>query len=494
MGVPAEKGTFKKPEFRKVSDAVWDMQRSFKQGMRVPARIVATEKILNAMDLQVYDQISNVATLPGIQKFAFCMPDGHSGYGFPIGGVAAFDVSEGGVISPGGIGFDINCGMRLVLTNLVYEEVKPHLRELVEKLFRRVPAGVGSRGFVRMSQEEFRDRVVMEGARWAVEKGYGWREDLERTELNGRAGWADNSTISPKAVERGFNQIGTLGSGNHYLEIQHVKPENIFNEKLAKKWGIFPDQVVIMFHCGSRGFGHQVATDYLTLFLSVMERKYGIKILDRELACAPFHSREGQDYYKAMGCAVNMSFANRQVILHRVREAFAEEFGKSAEELGMHMLFDIAHNRGTFEKHEVDGKVKELIVHRKGATGSYYPGREEIPELYREDGSPVIIGGSMETGSYLLVGGPKAKETFCSTAHGSGRTMSRTKAKHMVNGRELLRKLEERGIYVKSVSYAGVAEEAGFAYKDIDDVVDATARAGISLPVVKLLPLGNVKG
>src|SRR5574341_37110 len=494
MGLPAEKGAFKKPEFRKVSDAIWDMLPSFKPGMRVPARIMATEKILNAMDLQVYDQISNVATLPGIQKYAFCMPDGHSGYGFPIGGVAAFDVSEGGVISPGGIGFDINCGMRLVLTNLEYEEVKPHLRELVEKLFRRVPAGVGSRGFVRMSQEEFRDRVVMEGARWAVEKGYGWREDLERTELNGRAEWADNSTISPKAVERGFNQIGTLGSGNHYLEIQHVKPENIFNKKLAKKWGIFPDQVVIMFHCGSRGFGHQVATDYLTLFLSVMEKKYGIKILDRELACAPFHSREGQDYYKAMGCAVNMSFANRQVILHRVREAFAEEFGKSSEELGMHMLFDIAHNQGTFEKHEVDGKVKELIVHRKGATGSYYSGREEIPELYREDGSPVIIGGSMETGSYLLVGGPNAKQTFCSTAHGSGRTMSRTKAKHMVNGRELLRGMEARGIYVKSVSYAGVAEEAGFAYKDIDDVVEATARAGISLPVVKLLPLGNVKG
>jgi tRNA-splicing ligase RtcB len=446
------------------------------------------------MDLQVYDQISNVATLPGIQKFAFCMPDGHSGYGFPIGGVAAFDVNEGGVISPGGIGFDINCGMRLVLTNLTYEEANPQLRTLVDKLFRRVPAGVGSRGSVRLSHSEFREQVAMEGAGWAVQSGYGWPEDLERTELHGKADWADNSKISPRSVERGFNQIGTLGSGNHYLEIQRVKPENIFNKELAAKWGLFPDQIVVMFHCGSRGFGHQVASDYLDLFLSVMEAKYGIKILDRELACAPFHSPEGQAYFKAMGCAVNMSFANRQVILHRIREVFSTVFNKSAEDLGMHMVFDIAHNRGTFEKHEVDGKVKELIVHRKGATGSYHPGREEIPELYRKDGSPVIIGGSMESGSYLLAGGPNAKETFCSTAHGSGRTMSRTRAKHMVNGRELLRKLEASGIYVKSVSYPGVAEEAGFAYKNIDDVVEAAALAGISMPVAKLVPLGNVKG
>ena len=494
MGLPAEKLEYKRPEFIKISDVIWDMPRSFKQGMRVPARIIATKKLIDAMDEQVYEQISNVATLPGIQKYAFCMPDGHSGYGFPIGGVAAFDVNEGGVISPGGIGFDINCGMRLVLTNLTYEEVKPQLRTLVEKLFRRVPAGVGSRGFVRLSQSEFRDLVTMDGAQWAVKNGYGWKEDLERMELHGRADWADNSTVSPRSVERGYNQIGTLGSGNHYCEIQWVKPENIFNEKLAAKWGLFPNQIVVMFHCGSRGFGHQVASDYLDLFLSVMEKKYGIKILDRELACAPFRSPEGQDYFKAMGCAVNMSFANRQVIVHQVREVFSDVFGKSAEELGMHMVFDIAHNRGTFEKHEVDGKVKELIVHRKGATGSYCPGREEIPKLYREDGSPVIIGGSMETGSYLLVGGPNAKETFCSTAHGSGRTMSRAKAKRLVRGDKLLRELEERGIFIKTVSYSGVAEEAGFAYKNIDDVVEATALAGISLPVVKLVPIGNVKG
>jgi len=483
-----------KPEFIQVSDVVWDISPACKQGMRVPARIIATKKLIDSMDLHVYDQITNVATLPGIQKYAFCMPDGHSGYGFPIGGVAAFDANKGGVISPGGIGFDINCGMRLVLTSLSHEEVKPHLHSLVDMLFRRVPAGVGSRGFVKLPQEVFRDEVTLQGAHWAVRNGYGWKEDLDRTELNGRADWADSSVISPKAVERGFNQIGTLGSGNHYLEIQVVKPENIFNEKLARKWGLFPNQIVVMFHCGSRGFGHQVATDYLLLFLSVMESKYGIKILDRELACAPFYSPEGQAYYKAMGCAVNMSFANRQVILHRVRESFSEIFGKSPEDLGLHMVYDVSHNRGTFEKHEVDGEVKELIVHRKGATGSYYPGREEIPAFYREDGSPVIIGGSMETGSYLLVGGPKAKDTFCSTAHGSGRTMSRTKAKKLVRGQELLRELRDKGIYIKSVSYAGAAEEAGFAYKNIDDVVEAASLAGISLPVAKLVPLGNVKG
>jgi tRNA-splicing ligase RtcB len=486
--------TASKPELIRVSDVMWDIPPGTKHGMRVPARIIATKKLIDAMDLQVYDQITNVATLPGIQKYAFCMPDGHMGYGFPIGGVAAFDANEGGVISPGGIGFDINCGMRLVLTNLSYGEVMPHIHTLVDMLFRRVPAGVGSRGFVKLSREVFRDEVAVEGSQWAVRNGYGWKEDLERTELYGRADWADSSAISRKSVERGFTQIGTLGSGNHYLEIQWVKPENIFNEQLAKKWGLFPNQIVIMFHCGSRGFGHQVATDYLLLFLSVMEHKYGIKILDRELACAPFFSPEGQAYYKGMGCAVNMSFANRQVILHRIREVFSEFFRKGPEELGLHMVFDVSHNRGTLEKHEVDGKVKELIVHRKGATGSYYPGRIEIPAFYREDGSPVIIGGSMETGSYLLVGGPSAKETFCSTAHGSGRTMSRTKAKKLVRGQELLRELKEKGIYIKSVSYAGVAEEAGFAYKNIDDVVEAASLAGISLPVAKLVPLGNVKG
>ncbi len=383
--------------------------------------------------------------------------------------------------------------MRLVLTNLTLNDVKPHLKTLVDKLFDRVPAGVGSSGFVKLTKDDFR-KVVMEGSEWAIEKGYGWKEDLERTELNGRADWADVSKVSSKAVERGVNQIGTLGSGNHYLEIQVVKDENIFDKELAKKWGLFPNQIVIMFHCGSRGFGHQIGTDYLELFLSVMEKKYGIKILDPELACAPFNSPEGQDYFKAMACGVNMSFANRQVILHRIREVFSDVFKQDAEKLGMKMVFDVSHNRASLEEHEVDGKKKKLVVHRKGATGSYPPGRVEIPKLYRDDGSPVIIGGSMETGSYLLVGGDKANETFCSTAHGSGRTMSRTAATRQFKGEVLHKEMLSRGIYVKSVSWSGLAEEAGGAYKNVDDVIEATHQAGISKKVVKLLPIGNLKG
>lgn len=383
--------------------------------------------------------------------------------------------------------------MRLVLTDLTEKDVRPHLKTLVDKLFDRVPAGVGSTGFVKLTKDEFR-KVVIQGSEWCVDNGYAWKDDLERTELYGKADWADVDKISKRAIERGFNQIGTLGSGNHYLEIQTVRESNIFDENLAKKWGLFPEQVVIMFHCGSRGFGHQIGTDYLQLFLSVMERKYGIKILDPELACAPFNSPEGQDYFKAMAGGVNMSFANRQVILHRIREVFSEVFKKDAESLGMKMLFDVSHNRASLEEHEVDGKKKKLIVHRKGATGSYPAGRIEIPKLFRNDGSPVIIGGSMETGSYLLVGSEGAKETFCSTAHGSGRTMSRTKAKGLYRGEQLQKDMEKQGIYIKSVSFSGLAEEAGGAYKNVDEVVNATHEAGLSKKVVGFKPIGNVKG
>ncbi len=951
----------KPKDIKQITPYIWEIPQSFKSGMHVPARIYATKKLLDAMDPGVFNQVTNVAALPGIQKYSFCMPDGHWGYGFPIGGVAAFD-AEKGVISPGGIGFDINCGMRLVLTNLTYNEVRPKLKSLVDNLFERVPAGVGSTGFLKISKQEFRT-IVQEGAKWCIEKGYGWDEDMKMSELNGKMEGADVEKISQKSVDRGYSQIGTLGSGNHYLEIQHVKKENIFDEGLAKKWGIFPDQIVIMFHClsgdskvltehgytipieklkekweqthvkcmniekhhientdisrffslkpcgkifriktstgkeliateehpvltphglqlmkdiavgervavlpfegveyeepsseiivseedirkienndkiirnlkkrgllplrynspklpiltkllsfatgdgwlgkvknrwvlkfigkpedleevrkdikklgygitnvysqrcdseieytdgeirkiegktntivvgslglpillytlgapfgsksknkfevpkwifkspkwikrlylasffgaemtrptirraekyrfgparlsinkskklkdngliflnqiktlleefgvevtkifelkgvrtksgdetiklridisskeenlkklwsrigfeycqerinlssyalqylslkkkllekesietgklqeklsitsfrfrkdyptfeefrkeymlnpptpiiwdviekkeevkdfdgnvydftvshkdhnfiadgfitgncGSRGFGHQIGTDYLQTFLQVMESKYKIKILDRELACAPFSSKEGQDYFSAMKCGVNMSFANRQVILHRIREVFSKVFGKPAEDLGMKMVFDVAHNRASLEKHKINGETKELVVHRKGATGSYPAGRPEIPKAYREDGSPVIIGGSMETGSYLLVGGENAHETFCSTAHGSGRTMSRTKAKGMVRGDRLVQDLEKKGIYIRTVSFSGVAEEAGFAYKDIDEVIEATHLAGISKKIVRFLPIGNVKG
>jgi tRNA-splicing ligase RtcB (3'-phosphate/5'-hydroxy nucleic acid ligase) len=480
-------------KFDKISDTIWEIPISYKEGMRVPARIYATEKLLLEMDDGVIEQVTNVATLPGILNYAYCMPDGHWGYGFPIGGVAAMD-ARSGVISPGGIGFDVNCGMRLVLTNLTFDEVKPHLKDLVDRLFQRVPAGVGSSGFVKISQAEFR-RAVELGARWCIQNGYGWKEDLERTEENGCISGADSTKISDKAVERGFKQIGTLGSGNHYLEIQVAKPENIFDAELASAFGItMPNQVVIMFHCGSRGFGHQVATDYLQKFLKVMDKKYGIKILDRELACAPFNSQEGQDYFAAMKCAINMSFANRQVILHRVREVFSDMFHKDPADLGLHQVYDVAHNTAKLEKHVIQGQLREVLVHRKGATRAFGPGNPELPEIYRKTGQPVILGGSMETGSYLLAGVASGDQTFFSTAHGSGRSMSRRQAKKQFQGKKLQQDMEQRGIYVRSVSYSGLAEEAGAAYKDIDDVVAATEKAGISKPVARFIPIGNVKG
>ncbi len=477
----------------KVSDTVWEIPITYKEGMRVPARIYATEKLLREMDEGVIDQVTNVATLPGILKYAFCMPDGHWGYGFPIGGVAAMDIDKG-VISPGGIGFDVNCGMRLVVTRFTEEEVRPHLRTLVDMLFQRVPAGVGCAGFVRITQSEFR-QAVEQGARWCIKNGYGWREDLERTEEEGCISGADATKISDKAVERGFKQLGTLGSGNHYLEIQVARPENIFDKKVAEAFGItIPNQVVLMFHCGSRGFGHQIATDYLQLFLKVMTGKYGIRILDRELACAPFNSQEGQDYFAAMKCAINMSFANRQVILHRIREVFSEVFHKDPADLGLHQVYDVAHNTAKLEKHMMDGKLREVLVHRKGATRAFGPGMPGIPQIFQHTGQPVIIGGSMETGSYLLAGVPTGDQTFYSTAHGSGRTMSRTQAKKQFRGRELQQQMEARGILVRTVSYSALAEEAGPAYKDIDDVIQAAEQAGISKRVARLVPMGNIKG
>lgn len=480
-------------KIKKISEVIWEIGPSYKEGMRVPARIYATESLIRDMDEQVIDQVTNVATLPGIVRYAYCMPDGHSGYGFPIGGVAAMD-AEQGVISPGGIGFDINCGMRLVRTDLTLNEVKPKLKDLVDLLYQRVPAGVGSSGFVKLTPQEFK-KVIALGARWCIQNGYGWPEDLEVTEENGCIEGADPDKISQKAIERGLNQIGTLGSGNHYLEIQVVHEENIFDKRLAEAFGLFPSQVVVMFHCGSRGFGHQVATDYLQVFLKVMESKYGIKILDRELACAPFRSPEGKDYFSAMKCGLNMSFANRQTILHRIRECFEKVFGKKAEQLGMQMIYDVAHNTAKLERYQLNGQWREVLVHRKGATRAFGPGQMELPERYRSYGQPVIIGGSMETGSYLLVGTEDAMtETFGSTAHGAGRTMSRTKARKMFRGDKLQRELMERGIYVRSVSYAGLAEEAGPSYKDIDQVIEAVDLAGISRKVVKFSPIGNIKG
>lgn len=478
---------------RRVGDAVWEVPPTARPGMLVPVRIFATEPLLHAMDDTVFTQAANVATLPGIVGASCVMPDAHWGYGFPIGGVAAIDPQHG-VISPGGIGFDINCGMRLVLTDLTLEEVQPRLHELVDALFERVPAGVGSSGFLKLSDDEF-NAVLAEGAPWCVRRGYGTAEDLARTEEGGCFAGADPSAVSARAIARGQNQIGTLGSGNHYLEIQVIRPEHVADAALAARFGITrPNQIAVMFHCGSRGFGHQVASDYVQLFLHAMTAKYGLAIVDRELACAPFQSHEGQRYFAAMRCAANMSFANRQVILHRIREVFGQVFARDPAALGLRMVYDVSHNTAKLETHVVDGVERRLLVHRKGATRAFGPGMEGVPREYQETGQPVIIGGSMETGSYLLTGLRTGAASFYSSAHGSGRTMSRTKARRQFHGRELQRALETRGIYVRTVSYAGLAEEAGAAYKDIDAVVDATEQAGLSRRVARLVPIGNIKG
>ena len=479
-------------EIKQVSEVMWELPKTYKEGMQVPARIVATKKLLQEMDFGVFDQLTNVACLPGIQKYAYCMPDGHWGYGFPIGGVAAFDTTEG-VISPGGIGFDINCGMKLLRTNLTYQEVAPKIKQLIDLLFEKVPVGVGCKGFVKLDKKQFNEMLV-DGVKWCVDNGLGWKGDVERTEGYGKIQWADPSKVSQRAITRGIDQLGTLGSGNHYLEIQVAHKEGIHDRKIAKVFGIDQDeQIVVMLHCGSRGFGHQIGTDYLKMFEEAM-RKYKIKVRDRELACAPFSSKEGQDYYGAMACAANMAFANRQVIMHRIREAFSKVFERSAEDLGMNLVYDVAHNIAKVEKHRIDGSLKELIVHRKGSTRAFPPGNKELPAVYQETGQPVIIGGSMETGSYLLAGLETGAETFFSTCHGSGRTMSRMKAKGLVRGEKLQKDMLARGIYVKTSSMSGLAEEGGFAYKSVTDVVDAVEKAGITKAVVGLSPIGNVKG
>jgi tRNA-splicing ligase RtcB len=383
-----------------------------------------------------------------------------------------------------------NCGMRLIRTDLTVEDVQPRLERLMTELFRRVPAGVGAGGCVRVNRRSF-DEVMTRGARWCIEQGYGWHQDLAKIEERGCIGGADPSKVTDHAVGRGINQLGTLGSGNHYLEVQVVSNDRIFDPDAAAALGITGhDQIVVMVHCGSRGFGHQVASDYLKVFEKAM-RRYGISVKDQQLACAPFSSNEGRDYFAAMNCAANTAFANRQVITHQIREAFAAVFGQSAEELGMELVYDVAHNIAKVERY-VEG---DLLVHRKGSTRAFGPGHPELPEAFRKIGQPVICGGSMETGSYLLLGTDRAvRETFGSTMHGSGRTMSRAQAKKSVRGEQLQQQMKQRGIVVKAVSMSGLAEEAGFAYKNISEVVETVDRAGITKKVAELRPIGNIKG
>jgi len=477
----------------RIHDHLHEIPARYKKGMRVPARIYASEALLRDMDDAVLDQLTNVCFLPGIIKHAICMPDGHSGYGFPIGGVAAID-PEQGVISPGGIGFDINCGVRLMATSLTLDEVKPVLKDLVRALFNRVPSGVGSDGVVRFNKNKLDEAMVM-GARWAVENGYGDSSDLECIEERGCMKNADPAAVSDRARDRGREQIGSLGSGNHYCEIQVATKGNIFDADLAQKFGIDRDnQIMVMIHSGSRGFGHQIATDYLKRFLSVMQGRYGLSMPDRELACAPFMSEDGQAYYRAMNCAINYAFLNRQMIMHAVKNVFCDVFKKSPSDCGLRLVYDVCHNTAKLETQVIDGTARRVLIHRKGATRAFAPGMEGLPDRYRETGQPVLIGGSMETGSYLLAGVPSGDESFYSTCHGSGRVMSRHQARSTFSGRDLQKQLESRDIYVLTASFPALAEEAGGAYKNVDAVVKSTEKAGLSKTVARFIPIGNIKG
>lgn len=476
-------------QFRKIGEALWEIPQEGK--MRVPARIYATEKMLDAIRAdKAPEQAVNVAHLPGIVKASLAMPDIHWGYGFPIGGVAAFDVKDG-VISPGGVGYDINCGVRLMASKLTRDEVMPHMRELVNQLFRDVPTGVGAAGALSVSQEELK-RVVVKGAKWAVERKMGTETDLEFIEEHGCISGAEPSKVSERAWKRGLEQLGTLGSGNHFLEVGFV--EEIFDERAAQVLGLALNQVTAIIHCGSRGFGYQVCDDYL----SVMDRavkKYGIELPDRQLACAPIDSEEGQSYLGAMHCAVNYAFANRQVIAYHARGAFSKALGLTPQDIGLRTVYEVAHNIAKFEYHTVEGGERKLCVHRKGATRAFAPGCREVPSLYQQIGQPVLIPGDMGRYSYVLTGTAKAmEETFGSTCHGAGRAMSRVKASKAAHGRNIIRELENKGIIVRGQSRRTVDEEISEAYKDVANVVDACAIAGISNKVARLRPLGCIKG
>jgi tRNA-splicing ligase RtcB len=477
---------------QKLDEWRWVLPQEYKPGMRVPGLIYASEEMLDQMseDMAI-EQVANVAFLPGIVGYSLAMPDIHWGYGFPIGGVAAMRL-EDGVISPGGVGFDINCGTRLIRTDLTEEEVRPKLRELVNQIFRDVPSGVGSEGLIRVAIKEM-DQVLIKGARWAVENGYGWPEDLETIEGGGALSGANPEKVSRRAKERGAPQLGTLGSGNHFLEIQVI--DHIYDPEKAAVMGIYQEgQVVVFVHCGSRGLGHQTCEDYLEVMEESIKR-YNIHLPDRQLACAPIRSQEGQDYLGAMTAAANFAFCNRQLITHWVREAFARVLGRSPRDMGMQLVYDVAHNIAKVERHRVDGKEMTLCVHRKGATRAFPPGHPDVPAKYREIGQPVLVPGDMGRYSFLLVGTHKAMaETWGSTCHGAGRVQSRAAAKRMLRGVDIARKLEERGIIVRAQNRALLAEEASEAYKDVADVVEVLHEAGISLKVARMRPIGVVKG
>jgi len=460
--------------------------------MRVDGLIFTSQEMLNhILEEQALEQVANVAFLPGIVGHSLAMPDIHWGYGFPIGGVAAMRLSDG-VVSPGGVGFDINCGVRLLRTNLLEDEVRSKIRELVDALYRNVPSGLGSEGKIRLRHGEI-DDVLAKGSRWAVEKGYGRREDLETTEEGGEMAGADPAHVSRKAKERGIPQLGTLGSGNHFLEVAVI--EQIYDESIARDMGITQKgQVMLLVHCGSRGLGHQTAGDYIGEMVAAM-KKYHIELPDRQLACAPIDSQEGQAYLSAMRCAANYAWANRQCITHWVRESFCKVMGKSEEGAGLELIYDVAHNIAKIEEHELDDKRVKLCVHRKGATSAFPAGHPDVPRKYAHIGQPVFIPGDMGRYSYVLVGTEQAmKESFGSTCHGAGRVKSRTAAKRELRGETVLKDLESQGITVRTGSLKGLAEEASHAYKDVKDVVSVAHNAGISQMIVRTRPIGVIKG
>jgi tRNA-splicing ligase RtcB len=456
---------------KQIDDACWQLEKDY-QG--VPVIVFAQEKLLTQMDEEVFIQAKNVAQLPGLFQAVYIMPDAHSGYGAPIGTVFAMD-GKYGFVAPGAVGFDINCGMRLITTTLYLKEVKPYIEKLVNKLFDAVPVGIGRKGFLKIKKDQLK-RLVENGVPELLKMGYARNTDVANIEENGQIKNADFASLSKQAIERGIHQLATLGSGNHYLEIQKV--EKIFDKKIAASMGIFEEnQITVMVHCGSRGLGHQVCSDYLRLFEKNLDR-FKIKVNDRQLACVPIDSELAKKYLGAMAAAANFAFVNRQLITYQIRQVFEKIFDQPEEKLGLNLVYDVAHNIAKFETFN----GKKLLIHRKGATRSY-------------PNQPVIIGGSMETGSYLLLGTKKALEkSFGSTAHGSGRTMSRAKAKKIIHGEKLQKELKNKGIYVKSASFAGLAEEAGIAYKNITDVVESITKTGLSQPIAYFKPIGNIKG
>ncbi|MDP3921619.1 MAG: RtcB family protein [Candidatus Omnitrophota bacterium] len=480
------------PPIRKIDDYRWEIPKSYKPGMRVPGLIFATEEMMKSIRSdQAIEQVANVAHLPGIVRYSIAMPDIHWGYGFPIGGVAATDPKNGGVISPGGIGFDINCGVRLLRTDLREEQVRPRLRDLIGSLFTRVPCGVGVSGKIRIAGKETR-KMLVRGARWAVEQGYGVAEDLEYTEASGVLEDADPDAVSERAYERGRDQLGTLGSGNHFLEVQVI--DQILEPEIAERLELELGQITIMIHSGSRGFGYQVCDDYLHLMRQALG-KYKISLPDQQLSCAPVNSPEGRRYLGAMRCAANYAWNNRQCLMSLTRDVFERCFGESWSSLGMRLIYDVAHNIAKFERYSVDGEERTLCIHRKGATRAFGPGAAELPEDYRDIGQPVIIPGDMGRNSYLAVGTAKAMtETFASSCHGAGRAMSRHASVRHARGRSIEKELEAKGIIVMGKGKKGIAEEQPAAYKDVNQVVDVVHQAGIIRKVVRMRPIGVIKG